>query len=71
MLNRLYLLLSGIWALCCIVPETMSDYGHVDAKVLGIAFAPFALGWALMLAARFVITGSVMKPRIRATRPPR
>ena len=59
MLKRLWFVLSGIWALCCLIP----DADRLDAKLLGIALAPFALGWFVAVAARFVVTGSVVRRR--------
>jgi hypothetical protein len=66
-LKRLWFLLAGIWALCCLIP----DADRITGKLLGKAFAPFALGWFVERAGRFVVTGSPLKAReARAVPPP-
>jgi hypothetical protein len=58
MLKRLFLLLAGIWAMCCIAPEILSDHGNLTPKVLMIGLTPFVLIWLFCVALRFVVTGS-------------
>jgi hypothetical protein len=62
MLGRLWFLISLLWAVAELLPEP-----SIDAKVLEIAIAPFALGLFVEFAARYVVTGRVLR---RATSVP-
>lgn len=62
MLRRLFLLLTGLWALACLWGgANRGDGSGIEQKDVVLAFAPMAFGWFVSYAARFVITGSVRK----------
>ena len=58
MLKRAWYVIAGMWALACILP----DMANPSPKLFIVAFMPFAAGWLLARATRFVVTGSPVKP---------
>jgi hypothetical protein len=60
-LRRLYLLLSGVWALVFLANGATKEDGVGRGDVL-LAIAPAATGWLLIRAGRFVVTGSPRPP---------
>jgi len=70
MLKRLWLLCSTLWALPCL----WGGIGRPDGilpKDIELAAAPFLVGWFLLLAARFVLTGKVTRlPNVIRSRRP-
>lgn len=58
MLKRLWFVISAVWAAC-----VLAGAPQINEKFLIEALAPFALGWFIAGAGRFVVTGSVLRAR--------
>ncbi len=72
MLTRLFLLVTALWAAICLwAGANRGDGSGIERSDVVLAFLPMLLGWLLARAARFVVTGSVGKPRIQVYRRPR
>lgn len=60
MLKRLWLLIVGLWAAVFLWNGSTRLNGVLPGDV-ALALAPLIIGWLLVLAARFVVTGTVAK----------
>ena len=58
MIRRTWYLIAGLWALVFLANGSSKTHGIGEGDVW-LACAPFAIGWLLVRAARFIATGSL------------
>lgn len=58
MLKRAGLLIAGVWAVVFLANGASKARGIAEGDVW-LALAPFAIGWLMVRAGRFVATGSI------------
>jgi hypothetical protein len=72
MLKRAWFLIAALWALVFLWNGSTRDAAMKSGDI-ALALAPLIIGWLLVPAARFVVTGSPLRPqdpvRYRKPRP--